>query len=265
MVYANSFTAANRAADLVKVAWSSGEAANVSERDLQRRAAELIADPKGGALVVDDPGVDAALTSAKQTLERTYTTSTVMHFALEPINALAFEKDGGVFEIHTGNQWQSLILPVLAKALSRGQDKIVLRIYMLGGGFGRRLDGDYTVPAALAAKAVDKPVKMVCTRPDDMRFDCPRSPSMQVLRMAFGDGGRVVAMDTTRRQPAGLPPSWPRRSCRRMPMAFRSISSPSTAPTTGTRWEPSVFARCATISQIGRSGPDICARSGRAG
>jgi CO/xanthine dehydrogenase Mo-binding subunit len=194
MVYANSFTAASRAADLVKVTWSSGEAANVSEQDLQRRAAELIADPKGGALVVDDPGVDAALASAKKKLERTYTTSTVMYFALEPINALVFEKDG-IFEIHTGNQWQSLILPVLAKALGRSQDKIVLRTYMLGGGFGRRLDGDYTVPAALAAQAVGKPVKMVCTRPDDMRFDCPRSPSRQVLRIAFGDGGRVTAMD----------------------------------------------------------------------
>ena len=194
IVYADSFTVASRAADLVKVTWRSGEAAHVSERDLQQRAADLIADPKAGALVVDDPGVDGAFTSAKQKIERTYTTSTVMHFALEPINALAFEKNG-IFEIHTGNQWQTLILPVLAKALGRSQDKIVLRSYLLGGGFGRRLDGDYTVPAALAAKAVGKPVKMVCTRADDMRFDCPRSPSVQVVRMAFGDGGRVTAMD----------------------------------------------------------------------
>ena len=197
MVYADSFAAANRAADLVKVVWSSGEAANVSEQDLQRRAAELIADPKGGALVVDDPGVDAAFASAKQRLERTYTTSTVMHFQLEPINALAFEKDG-VFEIHTGNQWQSLALPWLSKALGRSQDKIVMVTYLIGGGFGRRLDGDYAVPAALAAKAVGKPVKMVCTRPDDMRFDCPRSPSVQVLRIAFGEEGRVTAMDHPR-------------------------------------------------------------------
>src|SRR5580693_4392812 len=194
MVFADSFIAANRAADLVKVVWSSGKASTVSERDIQNRAAELIADHNGGSLLVDDPGVDAALASAKHKIERTYTTSTVMHFALEPVNALAFEKDG-VFEIHTGNQWQSLILPVLAKALGRSQDKIVLRTYLLGGGFGRRLEGDYMVPAALAAKALGKPVKMICTRADDMRFDCPRSPSTQVLRMAFGDGGRVIAMD----------------------------------------------------------------------
>ena len=194
MVYADSFTTARRAADLVKVKWTSGEAAHVSERDLQRRAADLIADPKGGALLVDDPGVDAAFTSAKQKLELTYTTSTVMHFALEPVNAVAYEKNG-VFEIHTGNQWQTVILPVLAKALGRSQDTIVLRSYLLGGAFGRRLDGDYAVAAALAAKAVGKPVKMVCTRADDTLFDCPRSPSTQVLRMAFGDGGRVTAMD----------------------------------------------------------------------
>jgi CO/xanthine dehydrogenase Mo-binding subunit len=194
MVYADSFVAADRAADLVKVTWRSGEAATVSEEDLQRRAAELIADPAAGALVVEDPGVDAAFAAAKSTIERVYTTSSVMHFQLEPINALAFEKDG-VFEIHTGNQWQSLILPVLAQALGRRQETIVLRTYLLGGGFGRRLDGDYAVPAALAAKAVGKPVKMVCTRPDDMRFDCPRSPSVQRVRMAFGEDGKVIAMD----------------------------------------------------------------------
>lgn len=194
MVYADSFGAADKAADRVKVSWSSGDAANMSEQDIQRRAAELIADPKGGALLVDDPGVDAALASSRQKIERTYTTSTVMHFALEPVNALAFEKNG-VFEVHTSNQWQSVAVPLLAKALGRSEDKIVLRTYLLGGGFGRRLDGDYTVPAALAAKAVGKPVKMVCTRADDMRFDCPRSPSVQVLRMAFGDGGQVTAMD----------------------------------------------------------------------
>src|ERR1700683_4564613 len=194
MVCAETFAMASQAADLVKVTWKSGDAAHVSERDLQNRAAELIADPTGGAMTVEEAGVDAAFAAAKQKLERTYTTSTVMHFALEPVNALAFEKDG-VFEIHTGNQWQTLILPVLAKALGRSQDKIVMRSYLIGGGFGRRLDGDYAVPAALAAKAIGKPVKMVCTRPDDMRFDCPRSPSRQLLRLAWEDGGRVTAMD----------------------------------------------------------------------
>jgi isoquinoline 1-oxidoreductase beta subunit len=194
MVFADSFVGASRAADKVKVQWSAGDTAKVSEKDIQDHAAKLIADPAGGSLVVNDPGLDAAFGAAKSKLERTYKTATVLHFQLEPVNAIALQKDG-IWEIHTGNQWQSLILPVLAKALGVGEDKVVMRTYLLGGGFGRRLNGDYAVPAALAAKAIGKPVKMVCTRADDARFDSVRSPSVQTLRIAFGDDGKVTAMD----------------------------------------------------------------------
>ncbi len=196
VVLATSFVAADRATDLVKVVWNTGPAAKVSEADLQKRAAELIADPKAGGLAVEDPGVDAAFASAKSKVEATYTTATALHFQMEPVNALAFEKDG-VFEIHTGNQWQSLVLPWLAKALGRPETSIVMKSYLLGGGFGRRLNGDYAVAAALAAKAAGKPVKLVFTRADDSLFDSPRSPSVQVVRMAFGEAGRVTAMEHT--------------------------------------------------------------------
>jgi CO/xanthine dehydrogenase Mo-binding subunit len=196
VVVATSFVAANRACDLVKVTWKSGDAAKVSEADLQRRSNELIADPKAGGLVVEDPGVDQAFANARSKVEATYTTATALHFQMEPVNALAFEKDG-VFEIHTGNQWQSLVLPWLAKALGRPETSIVMKSYLLGGGFGRRLNGDYAIPAALASKALGKPVKLVFTRADDSLFDSPRSPSVQKLRMAFGEAGRVTAMEHT--------------------------------------------------------------------
>jgi isoquinoline 1-oxidoreductase subunit beta len=62
---------------------------HVFEADLQHHAMDLIANRNGGAIVVDVPGVDATFRTAK------------MQFSLEPINGLAFEKDG-VFEVHTG-------------------------------------------------------------------------------------------------------------------------------------------------------------------
>ena len=194
VVCATSYPAAIRAADLVKVDWTAGDAAQVSEQDILDYGAKQIAAPRGGALVVDDPGVDSAFRAAASTLERTYTTDSVLHAQLEPVNALAFEKDGR-FEIHTGSQAQSTILPVLAQALDLPQDRIVLRTYLIGGGFGRRLNDDYAVPAALAAKALGKPVKLVLTRPDDMRFDSFRSPSIQTLRLAFDAQGKVTAME----------------------------------------------------------------------
>jgi len=194
VVLGDSFVAANRAARALKVEWTSGPTAKVSDADLRARAEQLIADPKAGSTVLNDPGVDAAFGAAKSTLSATYTTDAALHFQMEPLNALAFERNG-VFEIHTGNQWQSLILPTLAKALGRPEDRIVLKTYLLGGGFGRRLNGDYAVPAALASKALGKPVKLVFTREDDTAFDSFRSPSVQLVKMAFGEGGQVTAMD----------------------------------------------------------------------
>ena len=193
-VCATSYPAAIRAADLVKVDWTTGDAGQVSEQDILAYGARQIAAPRGGALVVDDPGIDSAFHAAASKLERTYTTSSVLHAQLEPVNALAFEKDGR-FEIHTGSQAQSTILPVLARALDLPQERIIMRTYPIGGGFGRRLNTDYAVPAALAAKALGKPVKLVLTRPDDMRFDSFRSPSIQTLRLAFDPQGNVAAME----------------------------------------------------------------------
>lgn len=193
VVFAESFAVASRAADLVKVTWSTSSAATVSEADIQAHGWKLVDQASGGAMVVDDPGVDAAFMTAASALEHDYTTATVLHFQLEPVNALAFEKDGR-WEIHTGNQWQSLILPTLAKALGVAETQVIMRTYLIGGGFGRRLNGDYAVPAALAAKALGRPVKLVWTRADDARFDSPRSPSVQRLRMAFGPQGQVMGM-----------------------------------------------------------------------
>ena len=72
-----------------------------------------------------------------------------------------------------------------------------MKTYLLGGGFGRRLDGDYAVAAALASKAVGKPVKMVLTRADDTRFDCPRSPSTQIVGRRLSQSATPRLNDAT--------------------------------------------------------------------
>lgn len=194
VVLAESWHAANTAAQAVEVTWTPGETAQVSEADLLAHGRSLIDAADGGSLVREDDGVDAAMASAERVVEAEYTTATALHFQLEPVNALAYEVDGR-FEIHTGNQWQTLILPVLATALGIPETDIVLRSYRLGGGFGRRLNGDYTVPAALAAKQAGVPVKLLLSREDDSRFDSVRSASVQRLRMGFDGTGDPVAME----------------------------------------------------------------------
>jgi CO/xanthine dehydrogenase Mo-binding subunit len=195
VVLAETRPAALAASEKVKIDWTPGETATVSEAQIIEAGCKLVEAPGGGSLVVDDPGVSEAFVSAASVLEQSYTTATVLHFQLEPVNALAHQSRDGRWEIHTGNQWQSLILPVLARALGVAEDRIVMRTYLLGGGFGRRLNGDYAVPAALAAKAAGRPVKLVCTREDDSRFDSVRSPSVQRLRVAFDADTNVTAME----------------------------------------------------------------------
>ncbi len=193
LVIADSYHAAMKAAGVVVVNYNKGKTANVSEADIQARNRELIASA-GGSLVVADNGVDEAFASAERVISHEYTTSTVLHFQMEPVNALALQRADGIWELHTGNQWQSLALPWYAKALGVPEEQILMKTYLLGGGFGRRLNGDYGVPALLAAKALGKPVKVLLSREDDSRFDSPRSASVQQVSMAVDDRSRVIGM-----------------------------------------------------------------------
>lgn len=189
LVIADSFPAAMKAADAVEIDWEAGPTAAVTETHLFAEGEKLTADSATGTLVVDDGDVAAARASAANTLTATYRTSTALHFTLEPQNALVEYVDG-IFHIHAGNQWQSLIMPYLAAALEVEESNIVIHQYYLGGGFGRRLFGDQMIPAALAARELGRPVKLIFQRADDSRFDCARSASVVKLDASFdADGG----------------------------------------------------------------------------
>lgn len=195
VVLGKTLFAARSASYEISVDWAAGETANVSEDDIQARARDLIKGDTGSILHTEQPETSVAFDAAADTLEAEYTTQSVLHFQMEPVNATVFQNADGIWETHAGNQWQSLILPTLATALEVPADKIIMRSYLLGGGFGRRLNGDYIVPAALASKAVGKPVKLVFAREEDAQFDSIRSPSVQKLRMAFDDAQAVTSME----------------------------------------------------------------------
>ena len=192
LVIADTYHAALKAAKLVSVEYDTGDASRVSEKDILDRGRELIASSTG-SLVVEDDTVDDTFAKAARVMTQEYTTSTVLHFQMEPVNALALQS-GEHWELHTGNQWQSLALPVYAKALGVAEADILMKTYLLGGGFGRRLNGDYGVPALLAAKALGKPVKVVLSREDDSRFDSPRSASVQKMEAALDEKDRMIGM-----------------------------------------------------------------------
>ncbi len=194
VVIAENYPGAMKAAEAVKVEWQPGPTAGVSEADLIKEGERLAANKATGVLVVDDGDVAAARASAAKTHSAVYRTSTALHFTLEPQNAVVEFADGKC-HIHTGNQWQSLILPVLSKALGMPESDIVIHQYYLGGGFGRRLWGDQMIPAVLAARELGRPVKIVFQRDDDSRFDCCRSASVQKFDASFDADNKLTGIE----------------------------------------------------------------------
>jgi len=194
LVIADSFPAAMKSTAAINVSWTPGPTAAVTEAHLHAEGEKLVSDPANGTLYVDEGDVAAARQSAANSHSAIYRTSTLLHFTLEPQNALVEYVDG-VFHIHAGNQWQSLILPYLAAALEVDESDIVIHQYYLGGGFGRRLFGDQMVAAALAARELQRPVKLIFQRAEDSRFDCPRSPSVVKFDASFGDDGTLTGID----------------------------------------------------------------------
>ena len=194
VVIADNFPSAMKAADAVEIDWAPGPTAAVTEEHILAEGQKLAEDLSSGTRFVDEGDVSVARESAADTLTASYRTSSVLHFTLEPQNALVEYVDG-MFHIHTGNQWQSLILPYLANALGVEESNIVIHQYYLGGGYGRRLFGDQMIPAALAARELGRPVKLIFQREADSRFDCVRSPSVAKFDASFDADGALTGIE----------------------------------------------------------------------
>lgn len=193
-VLAEDYYTALKVGNTVKVEYEAGPTANVTEADILAEGERQVHDRDAGYLFVKEGDMDQALQQADSKIDSVYRTNSALHFALEPLNATAQFKDG-TWHIHGGNQWQSLTLPSIAAALEVDPSQVIIHQYYLGGGFGRRLWGDYMIPAALTAKQVGKPVKLLFTREDDTRFDQVRSPSVSRFQASFDAGRTFSGMD----------------------------------------------------------------------
>jgi isoquinoline 1-oxidoreductase beta subunit len=83
----------------------------------------------------------------------------------------------------------------LAAVLKTDQKNVRIHQHYLGGGFGRRLDPDIILEAAIIAREAGRPVKLIRSREEDLRRDFYRSATLQTLRGGLDASGKVVAWD----------------------------------------------------------------------
>jgi isoquinoline 1-oxidoreductase subunit beta len=191
---ASTYEGAKKAAAALKIDYDKGKYANVSDQSIIDESRRLQKEGKEGFLFVKDGDSAAALEKAAKVIDVEYLTSLNIHAPLEPMNALAFEKDG-VWHVYTGNQFFTRTTIIGSVIAGTDPKNIALHQHYLGGGFGRRLESDMVVPAIAASKAVGKPVKLIYAREDDMQMDFTRPLTYQKVKVGLDDKGKPVAME----------------------------------------------------------------------
>ncbi len=115
----------------------------------------------------EDGDVEKAFAEADQVIERVYESPFLPHNCMEPMNFFAHvsEKEVKLVGPIQTPQWTS---NRVAELLERDLADIKLDMTRMGGGFGRRLYGDFALEAAEISNISKKPIQVVFTREDDM-------------------------------------------------------------------------------------------------
>jgi CO/xanthine dehydrogenase Mo-binding subunit len=114
------------------------------------------------------------------------------HAPMEPGNCTAnYERSG--CELWAPTQVPQDCRDSVAQAVGLDPDQVKVNVTLMGGGFGRRLEHDYAVEAALVSKAINAPVKVIWTREDDMRFSTYRPASLHQMSAVLDGAGWPVA------------------------------------------------------------------------
>jgi isoquinoline 1-oxidoreductase subunit beta len=191
-VVADTWWRAKQARDTVVVQWDEGAGAALTEKNMLdgiragAPADKVIPLPPAG-------DAEAAIKSATKVVKAEYTQPLLSHSPMEPMNFTAHYHDGKV-DLIGPTQWQDASHATVAKILEVKPEDVTLTTTFLGGGFGRRIDYDYMIQAAQISKAVNRPVKLLWTREDDMTHDFYRPQSLHQVSAALGADGKPTAM-----------------------------------------------------------------------
>ena len=130
--------------------------------------------------------------AAGRRIDAAYQIPFMAHAPMEPGNCTAHFQ-GSSCELWAPTQVPQDVRDSVAQALGLESDQVKVNVTLMGGGFGRRLEHDYAVEAALVSKAASVPVKVIWTREDDMRFSTYRPASYHQLSARLDSQGWPTA------------------------------------------------------------------------
>jgi xanthine dehydrogenase YagR molybdenum-binding subunit len=138
--------------------------------------------------------VEAGLAAATHVMEAVYSTPSQYHNAMEP-HAMVAEWSGDRVTLDTPNQALAMSAASFATYFGVPPENVLIRSPFLGGGFGSKaiLNGPQIL-AILAARVLERPVKLVLTRAQMYGPVGHRGATWQTLRIGTDADGKLTAL-----------------------------------------------------------------------
>jgi isoquinoline 1-oxidoreductase beta subunit len=189
-VLADNTWAAMQGRKKLKIEWADSPHSVFSSDPYKTELQETARKP--GKVIREVGDVDAAFAKGGKVLEAEYYAPLLAHASMEPPAALAHFKDGKV-EVWAPSQSPVGARDAIAAAVGLKKEDVTVKVTLLGGAFGRKSFPDFAVEAAVLSKKTGKPVKVVWSREDDIKFDSYHSVSAMYMKAALGDDGKPIA------------------------------------------------------------------------
>jgi len=127
------------------------------------------------------------------------------HLYLETQGSIAIPIEGGGIKIISSTQGPTTVQRTVARVLDLPMHKIEVDVTRLGGGFGGKEDQAtaWAVMASLAALKLNKPVKIILPRQEDIKITGKRHPYSSDFKIGLTEDGKILAYEVTFYQNAG--------------------------------------------------------------
>src|SRR3984893_1773290 len=189
-VVADSTWAAMQGRKKLKVEWDESAHKIFNSGPYRKELEETARKP--GKAVREVGNVDEAFAKGGKVVDAEYYAPLLAHASMEPPAALAVYREGKV-EAWAPTQNPQGARDAIAEAVGAKKEDVTVNVTLLGGGFGRKSFPDFIVEAAVLSKKTGKPIKIVWSREDDIKFDSFHSVAAMYFKATLGADGKPTA------------------------------------------------------------------------
>ena len=210
---ASNWWAANKALDLADPVFTLRGTA-VSSEGIDAVLEAAFSASSGRRLYAQgdlEPVFDGATILASE-----YQVDAALHLAIEPPCATARVTEGGA-EIWMATQAPGLARDAIADALGLSRDAVTLYPLHAGGSFGRAMDWDVGVQAAMIARDMGRPVQLLWSRLEDVIQDRPSAPARARMAAKVGRNGAIEGWLAKVAAPCAMTQTWARIADGKLP------------------------------------------------